>query len=99
MSQSWSIYALNVKGSGASFPAPLYSQWSSSFSALNAEYSESIMVSYTASNSRSGVMQFKKNDSDIQFAASDVVWTDIDTSDFFIVPAIAGVEFQPLIES
>lgn len=61
---------VTLQGSGASFPAPLYSRWFKEFSAKN----ESIRVNYQATGSGAGVKAFTEGQTD--FGASDAAMTD-----------------------
>lgn len=61
---------VTLQGSGASFPAPLYSRWFKEFSAKN----EAIRVNYQATGSGAGVKAFTEGQTD--FGASDAAMTD-----------------------
>ncbi len=61
---------ITLQGSGASFPAPLYSRWFKEFSEKNA----GIRVNYQATGSGAGVKAFIAGQTD--FGASDAAMTD-----------------------
>jgi phosphate transport system substrate-binding protein len=61
---------VTLQGSGASFPAPLYSRWFKEFSAKN----EAVRVNYQATGSGAGVKAFMAGQTD--FGASDAAMTD-----------------------
>lgn len=61
---------VTLQGSGASFPAPLYSRWFKDFGAQNAE----VRVNYQATGSGAGIKAFTAGQTD--FGASDSAMTD-----------------------
>jgi phosphate transport system substrate-binding protein len=61
---------ITLQGSGASFPAPLYSRWFREFSTKN----PSIRVNYQATGSGAGIKAFTAGQTD--FGASDAAMTD-----------------------
>ena len=61
---------ITLQGSGASFPAPLYSRWFREFSAKN----PNIRVNYQATGSGAGIKAFTAGQTD--FGASDAAMTD-----------------------
>ena len=61
---------ITLQGSGASFPAPLYSRWFREFSTNN----PSIRVNYQATGSGAGIKAFTAGQTD--FGASDAAMTD-----------------------
>src|SRR4051812_44350626 len=61
---------VTLQGSGASFPAPLYSRWFKDFGAANS----SVRVNYQATGSGAGVKAFIAGQTD--FGASDAAMTD-----------------------
>lgn len=62
--------AITLQGSGASFPAPVYSRWFREFSAKNS----GIRVNYQATGSGAGIKAFIAGQTD--FGASDAAMTD-----------------------
>lgn len=61
---------VTLQGSGASFPAPIYSRWFREFSNQN----QSVRVNYQATGSGAGVKAFLEGQTD--FGASDAAMTD-----------------------
>lgn len=61
---------LTLQGSGASFPAPLYSRWFKEFSSKNPD----IRVNYQATGSGAGIKAFTAGQTD--FGASDAAMSD-----------------------
>src|ERR1039457_1772989 len=61
---------VTLQGSGASFPAPLYSRWFREFSNKNPD----IRVNYQATGSGAGIKAFVAGQTD--FGASDAAMTD-----------------------
>lgn len=62
--------AVDLVGSGASFPAPIYTTWFKQFSRANKD----IQVNYQAKGSGAGIRDFQ--DHTVDFAASDAAMTD-----------------------
>src|SRR5882757_8762110 len=79
---------LTLQGSGASFPAPLYSRWFKDFSDKNA----GIRVNYQATGSGAGVKAFMAGQTD--FGASDAAMTDAEIKEakdnVLLFPVTAG---------
>lgn len=74
-----------LKGSGASFPDPIYQRWFADFSQANKD----VRVEYTAKGSGKGIKDFQDGHTD--FGASDAAMTDDEIS------AVAeGVQLIPL---
>ncbi|HTV17465.1 MAG TPA: substrate-binding domain-containing protein, partial [Polyangiaceae bacterium] len=61
---------VTLQGSGASFPAPIYSRWFKEFSNQNSN----VRVNYQATGSGAGVKAFLEGQTD--FGASDAAMTD-----------------------
>jgi len=78
---------VTLTGAGASFPAPLYSNW---FTDLNKKY-PNLQVNYQSVGSGAGVEQFIKGT--VDFGASDVAMKDEEIKK---VPADKGVLLLPL---
>lgn len=80
--------AITLQGSGASFPAPLYSRWFKDFSDKNA----GIRVNYQATGSGAGVKAFTAGQTD--FGASDAAMTDAEIKEakdnVLLFPVTAG---------
>jgi phosphate transport system substrate-binding protein len=79
---------LTLQGSGASFPAPLYSRWFKEFGDKNAD----IRVNYQATGSGAGIKAFIAGQTD--FGASDAAMTDAEIKDakdnVLLFPVTAG---------
>src|SRR5882724_8734280 len=79
---------ITLQGSGASFPAPLYSRWFKEFSDKNA----GIRVNYQATGSGAGVKAFMAGQTD--FGASDAAMTDAEIKEakdnVVLFPVTAG---------
>lgn len=79
---------ITLQGSGASFPAPLYSRWFKDFGAQNA----SVRVNYQATGSGAGVKAFIAGQTD--FGASDAAMTDAEIKEakdnVVLLPVTAG---------
>jgi phosphate transport system substrate-binding protein len=79
---------VTLQGSGASFPAPLYSRWFKDFGAQNA----SVRVNYQATGSGAGIKAFIAGQTD--FGASDAAMTDAEIKEakdnVLLVPVTAG---------
>jgi len=65
-----SAASIRVAGSGASFPAPIYTTWFKEFSRANAD----IQVNYQSKGSGAGIRDFQNQT--VDFAASDAAMTD-----------------------
>ncbi|OQX10092.1 MAG: phosphate ABC transporter substrate-binding protein PstS, partial [Desulfobulbaceae bacterium A2] len=61
---------VRITGSGASFPAPIYTTWFKEFSRAN----KGVQVNYQAKGSGAGVRDFLNHT--VDFAASDAAMTD-----------------------
>ncbi len=79
---------ITLQGSGASFPAPLYSRWFKDFGDKNA----GIRVNYQATGSGAGVKAFTAGQTD--FGASDAAMTDAEIKEakdnVLLFPVTAG---------
>lgn len=79
---------VTLQGSGASFPAPLYSRWFKDFGAQNA----AVRVNYQATGSGAGIKAFTAGQTD--FGASDAAMTDAEIKEakdnVLLVPVTAG---------
>jgi len=79
---------VTLQGSGASFPAPLYSRWFKDFGAQNAN----VRVNYQATGSGAGVKAFTAGQTD--FGASDAAMTDAEIKEakdnVLLFPVTAG---------
>jgi len=79
---------VTLQGSGASFPAPLYSRWFKDFGAQNAH----VRVNYQATGSGAGVKAFTAGQTD--FGASDAAMTDAEIKEakdnVLLFPVTAG---------
>src|SRR6478609_4328131 len=79
---------ITLQGSGASFPAPLYSRWFKDFGAQNAN----VRVNYQATGSGAGVKAFIAGQTD--FGASDAAMTDAEIKEakdnVLLLPVTAG---------
>src|SRR5881394_4048112 len=79
---------VTLQGSGASFPAPLYSRWFKDFGEKNA----GIRVNYQATGSGAGVKAFTAGQTD--FGASDAAMTDAEIKEakdnVLLFPVTAG---------
>ncbi len=79
---------ITLQGSGASFPAPLYSRWFKDFSDKNA----GVRVNYQATGSGAGVKAFTAGQTD--FGASDAAMTDAEIKEakdnVLLFPVTAG---------
>jgi phosphate transport system substrate-binding protein len=79
---------ITLQGSGASFPAPLYSRWFKEFSDKNA----GIRVNYQATGSGAGIKAFTAGQTD--FGASDAAMTDAEIKEakdnVVLFPVTAG---------
>ncbi len=79
---------ITLQGSGASFPAPLYSRWFKDFSDKNS----GIRVNYQATGSGAGVKAFMAGQTD--FGASDAAMTDAEIKEakdnVLLFPVTAG---------
>ena len=77
-----------LQGSGASFPAPLYSRWFKDFGAQNA----GVRVNYQATGSGAGIKAFIAGQTD--FGASDAAMTDAEIKEakdnVLLLPVTAG---------
>jgi phosphate transport system substrate-binding protein len=82
-----SVLAKEVRltGSGASFPAPLYTTWFKQFSRAN----KGIQVNYQAKGSGAGIRDFQNNT--VDFAASDAAMSDEE-----IAKVQQGVQLLPM---
>ncbi len=79
---------VTLQGSGASFPAPVYSRWFREFSGKNPE----IRVNYQSTGSGAGIKAFLANQTD--FGASDAAMTDDELKqaqgNVILLPVTAG---------
>lgn len=79
---------VTLQGSGASFPAPLYSRWFKDFGAQN----PNVRVNYQATGSGAGVKAFTAGQTD--FGASDAAMTDAEIKEakdnVLLLPVTAG---------
>lgn len=66
-----SVYAMDITGAGASFPAPLYGKWAESYHKIT-----EIRVNYQSIGSSGGVNQIKAKT--VDFGATDTPLTDAD---------------------
>ena len=76
---------MNLTGSGASFPAPIYTTWFKEFSRANS----GIQVNYQAKGSGGGIRDLQ--DHTVDFAASDAAMTDEEIS-----KVAEGVQLLPM---
>jgi len=76
---------VRITGSGASFPAPIYTTWFKEFSRAN----KGVQVNYQAKGSGAGIRDFLNHT--VDFAASDAAMTDKDMAQ---VPE--GVQLLPM---
>ncbi len=85
---SVSAGTLEIKGSGATFPAPLYFGWIQSFEEANPD----IQIDYAAVGSGQGIKDFVAGD--VHFGASDAAMSDDEIAQVdgavSIIPATAG---------
>ena len=81
--------AVEVRGAGATFPAPLYQAWIDDFRDVRPE----VRVSYDAVGSGEGVRRFVDGEAD--FGASDAAMTDAEIArvdgNVHLIPATAGM--------
>ena len=81
--------AVDVRGAGATFPAPLYQAWIDDFRDVRPE----VRVSYDAVGSGEGVRRFVDGEAD--FGASDAAMTDAEIArvdgNVHLIPATAGM--------
>mgnify|MGYP006295890601 CR=1 FL=1 len=81
--------AVDVRGAGATFPAPLYEAWIDSFADRRADVS----VTYDAVGSGEGIRRFTAGE--VDFGASDAAMTDAEIADVDgnvrMIPATAGM--------
>jgi phosphate transport system substrate-binding protein len=79
---------ITLQGSGASFPAPLYSRWFREFSDKNSD----IRVNYQSTGSGAGIKAFIANQ--VDFGASDAAMTDEEIAqaqgNVVLLPVTAG---------
>jgi phosphate transport system substrate-binding protein len=76
---------VRLTGSGASFPAPIYTTWFKQFSRANKD----IQVNYQAKGSGAGIRDFQNNT--VDFAASDAAMSEEEMS-----KVEAGVQLLPM---
>jgi phosphate transport system substrate-binding protein len=76
---------VRLVGSGASFPAPIYTTWFKEFSRANAD----IQVNYQSKGSGAGIRDFQNNT--VDFAASDAAMTEEE-----IASVKQGVQLLPM---
>jgi phosphate transport system substrate-binding protein len=76
---------VRLTGSGASFPAPIYTTWFKQFSRANKD----IQVNYQAKGSGAGIRDFQNNT--VDFAASDAAMSDEEMS-----KVETGVQLLPM---
>lgn len=78
-----------ISGAGATFPAPLYSNWIEKFSDLD----PNVRISYAAVGSGEGIRRFTSGD--VDFGASDAAMTDAEMKmvdrGVKLIPATAGI--------
>jgi len=81
--------AVDVRGAGATFPAPLYQAWIDAF----AEVRDDVTVTYDAVGSGDGIRRFAAGE--VDFGASDAAMTDAEIErvdgDVHMIPATAGM--------
>src|SRR5215510_12177262 len=77
--------SVRLKGSGASFPFPLYGQWFKEYGKANRE----VIIDYQAKGSGAGVKDFTNKT--VDFAASDAAMTDEE-----IAAVEGGVQLLPM---
>jgi phosphate transport system substrate-binding protein len=81
--------AVDVRGAGATFPAPLYQAWIDDFREVRPD----VRVSYDAVGSGEGVRRFV--DGEVDFGASDAAMTDAEIGrvdgNVRLIPATAGM--------
>jgi phosphate transport system substrate-binding protein len=83
--QSASADEIKLTGSGASFPAPIYTTWFKEFSRANA----GIQVNYQSKGSGAGIKDFQNHT--VDFAASDAAMTDEE-----MAKVAEGVQLLPM---
>src|SRR5262245_64378724 len=69
-SLGWAGEAVRLKGSGASFPFPLYGLWFKEYGKAN----RNVIIDYQAKGSGAGIKDFVSKT--VDFAASDAAMTD-----------------------
>ncbi|MEO1192228.1 MAG: phosphate ABC transporter substrate-binding protein PstS [Pseudomonadota bacterium] len=81
--------AVDIKGAGATFPAPLYKSWIEAYNAVE----PGVSISYDAIGSGGGIKRFI--DQQVDFGASDAAMTDAQIAAVeqgaVLVPATAGM--------
>ncbi len=82
-------HAVDVRGAGATFPAPLYRAWIDAY----AEVRDDVAITYDAVGSGEGVRRFVEGE--VDFGASDAAMTDAEIDavdgDVHLIPATAGM--------
>ncbi|MBV8532893.1 MAG: extracellular solute-binding protein [Verrucomicrobia bacterium] len=86
---SWSAFAATqLKGAGATFPAPLYQRWIAEYTKTNPD----VQINYQGIGSGAGIKQFTRNL--VSFGASDAAMTDKEIAavkqGVVLIPATAG---------
>ena len=84
-SLGWAGESVRLKGSGASFPFPLYGLWFKEYGKAN----RNIIIDYQAKGSGAGIKDFVNKT--VDFAASDAAMTDEE-----IASVEGGVQLLPM---
>jgi phosphate transport system substrate-binding protein len=84
-SPSWAAEAVRLKGSGASFPFPLYGLWFKEYGKVN----RNVTIDYQAKGSGAGIKDFVNKT--VDFAASDAAMTDEEMAE-----VAGGVQLLPM---
>src|SRR5215475_11131653 len=82
---AWAGEAVRLKGSGASFPFPLYGLWFKEYGKAN----RNVIIDYQAKGSGAGIKDFVSKT--VDFAASDAAMTDEE-----IASVQGGVQLLPM---
>ncbi|KAI8801841.1 hypothetical protein BJ742DRAFT_873626 [Cladochytrium replicatum] len=83
-----SICAVEIKGTGASFPSALYQEWTQIFSQLQRNVKEFTKVTYSPQSSYVGANAVQSGAAN--FGGADVIYEDVDLTDVAVVPVVAG---------
>jgi phosphate transport system substrate-binding protein len=81
----WAAEAVRLKGSGASFPFPLYGLWFKEYGKAN----RNVVIDYQAKGSGAGIKDFVNKT--VDFAASDAAMTDEEMAE-----VAGGVQLLPM---
>ncbi|KAI8812224.1 hypothetical protein BJ742DRAFT_51125 [Cladochytrium replicatum] len=80
--------AVEIRGTGASFPSALYQEWAQIFSQLQTNVKEFTKVTYTPQSSYIGANAVQSGSAN--FGGADVIYQDVDLTDVAVLPVIAG---------